>query len=177
MLVLCDCREPPSPRFRVGLVVRALWRSFSSSFCNKIFYIKRRMFTFWHRSNILWRYEYIKDYYYFDKEHLYLNKLREHTTKLLLTFNNVALSWSGLRPTCDRILIPLVFCERSAKDKVIFLCVKLSVEWGRKLNFVRNTACPCKPVPCRINRWLWSPCKAFILKFFYWVLQYILNIT
>ena len=25
------------------------------------------------------------------------------------------------------------------------------------VSLVLNTACPCSPVPCRMNRWLWSP--------------------
>lgn len=43
----------------------------------------------------------------------------------------ISLRWdSGSRPAMGRILIFCVFEQRSARDRVIFLWVALSVEWG-----------------------------------------------
>ena len=59
--------------------------------------------------------------------------------------------------TCERTLTPVVLRDRSAKEERIFLWVKLSVECGLKDSLVLKTAWPCRPVPCLMNRWLWSP--------------------
>lgn len=37
------------------------------------------------------------------------------------------------------------------------LCNNGMLECYLKVSLVLNTACPCSPVPCLMNRWLWSP--------------------
>ena len=64
---------------------------------------------------------------------------------------------SGSRPTCEMTLIPAALLLLSAMLRVSFWWVKESVECGRKESFVLNTAWPCRPVPCLMNRWLKSP--------------------
>ena len=54
-------------------------------------------------------------------------------------------------------LIPAALLLLSAMLRVSFWWVKESVECGRKESFVLNTAWPCRPVPCLMNRWLKSP--------------------
>lgn len=94
-----------------------------------------------------------------DTQTEHVHRLSDGTNALLkLTLIICPLFCSGSQPTCDNTLIPDVFCERSARDNVILRWVKDSVEWGRNVSLVRNTAWPCRPVPWRMNRWLWSPC-------------------
>lgn len=80
---------------------------------------------------------------------------------MILTLIFSYLLASGSAPTWDNTFMPEDFCDLSAKDKVILRWVNDSVEWGLNDNFVRNTAWPCKPVPWRINKWLWSPYKYY----------------
>lgn len=69
-----------------------------------------------------------------------------------LTLISSCLFASGSMPAAGKIRI---FCDldtRSAIESVIFLCVWLAVEWGLKVIFSLKTACPCRPVPWKINK-------------------------
>ena len=51
---------------------------------------------------------------------------------------------------------------RWASRPIIFLWVNEFVEYGRNVSFVLNTAWPCRPVPCRMNKWLKSPMRGIV---------------
>lgn len=42
---------------------------------------------------------------------------------------------------------------------IVSIWVQYHLKAYLKVNFVLNTACPWRPVPCLMKRWLWSPCN------------------
>lgn len=63
---------------------------------------------------------------------------------------------SGLSPTSVITLTFWLLPVLLAIFKVTFLCVKVSVEWGRNFSFSTKAACACSAWPCFMNKWLKS---------------------
>lgn len=81
-----------------------------------------------------------------------------HTTSFLFVFLDtcVLISLACVRKffkNARENLFSFLSCKRSLRESV-WVCVS-----HLKVSLVLNTACPCNPVPWRMNRWLWSPCS------------------